>query len=62
VRLGERGGVATKQVDVVARRIGHVESHGVTDDKRHGFGFERSRVTRVRPLRSVRLVAKLEAI
>lgn len=46
----QRGTVAAIQVDVIARRVGDVESHRMTDDKGHGLGFELARITRFRAI------------
>ena len=44
-RTRERLTVATIQMDVIARRIGRVESDCAADDEGHGLRFEFSRVT-----------------
>jgi hypothetical protein len=44
-RFGERSGVATIEVDIVACSIGDVEAACVPNHERHGFGFELASVT-----------------
>jgi hypothetical protein len=45
-RLGERGAIAAIQVDVISRRIRHIEADRVSNHERDSFGFELARVTR----------------
>jgi hypothetical protein len=47
-RLRQRGAVASIEVDVVAGRVGDVESDRLSNNERNGFGFELPRVTRGR--------------